>query len=52
MYLGQAAPTGQTPAHRAHYQSRQQAGIDALLSLATPDVPSETTQEETFRWFG
>ena len=52
MYLGQAAPSGQAPAQRAHYLSRQQAGIDALLSLATPVSPAQAAQEESFRWFG
>lgn len=44
MYAGQAAPTGQTPAQQATYQRRQQAGIDALLSIATPVLPAEGTQ--------
>ncbi len=47
MYLGQAAPTGQSRAQRAAFQRRQQAGIDALLSIATPVLPSEGAQEET-----
>ena len=49
MYAGQAAPTGQTLVQQANYQRRQQAGIDALLSIATPVFPSEDTQEETRR---
>ena len=41
---GQAAPTVQTPVQRAEYQRRQQAGIDALLSIATLVRLSEDTQ--------
>ena len=47
MYVGQAAPTGQSLAQQATFQRRQQAGIDALLSIATPVFPPEDTQEET-----
>jgi O-antigen/teichoic acid export membrane protein len=46
MYAGQAAPTGRTLAQQATYERWQQAGIDALLSIATPVLPSEDTQEE------
>jgi O-antigen/teichoic acid export membrane protein len=46
MYVGQAAPTVQTPMQQANYQRRQQAGIDALLSIATPVFPSEDPQED------
>ncbi len=46
MYAGQAAPTGQAPVQQATYKRRQQAGIDALLSIATPVFPSEDTQGE------
>ena len=49
MYVGQAAPTVQTPMQQANYQRRQQAGIDALLSIATPVFPSEDPQEEARR---
>ena len=44
-----AAPTMQTPVQQANYQRRQQAGIDALLSIATPVIPSEDPQEEARR---
>jgi O-antigen/teichoic acid export membrane protein len=47
MYVGQAAPTGQSLAQQATFQRQQEAGIDALLSIATPVFPSEDTQEET-----
>jgi hypothetical protein len=49
MYAGQAAPTGQAPVQRDTYQRRQQAGIDVLLSIATPVFPSEDTQEQARR---
>jgi len=49
MYAGQAAPTVQTPVQQANYQRRQQAGIDALLSIATPVFPAEDPQEEARR---
>ena len=45
-YARQAAPTVQTPVQQANYQRRQHAGIDALLSIATPVFPSEGTQEK------
>ena len=47
MYAGQAAPTGQTLVQQANYQRRQQAGIDALLSIArqleVPVLPAAVT---------
>src|SRR3984957_3084289 len=46
MYAGQAAPTAQRPVQPVSYWRRQQAGLDALLSIATPVLPSEGTQEE------
>ena len=50
MYAGQAAPTAQTPVQQANYQRRQQAGIDVLLSIATPVFPPEETQAEARRY--
>ncbi len=41
---GQAVPTRLAQVQQAVYQRRQQAGIDALLSIATPAFPSEETQ--------
>jgi O-antigen/teichoic acid export membrane protein len=35
MYGGQAAPTGQTLVQQPTYEGRQQAGLDALLAIAT-----------------
>jgi hypothetical protein len=49
MYAGQAAPTVRTPVQQVNYRRRQQAGIDALLSIATPVFPPEGTQEEARR---
>ena len=49
MLGGRAAPTVQTPVQQANYQRRQQAGIDALLSIATPVLPSDDSQEEARR---
>ena len=49
MYAGQAAPTGQTLVQQANYQRRQRAGIDALLSIATPVFPPDDTQGEARR---
>jgi O-antigen/teichoic acid export membrane protein len=49
LYAGQAAPTRQTPVQQANYQRRQQAGIDVLLSIATPVPPAEDTQAEARR---
>ena len=51
MYAGQAAPTARTPVQQANYQRRQQAGIDLLLSIATPVRPAEDTQEEARRYW-
>jgi O-antigen/teichoic acid export membrane protein len=50
LYAGQAAPTARTPVQQANYQRRQQAGIDLLLSIATPVSPPEDTQEEARRY--
>jgi O-antigen/teichoic acid export membrane protein len=44
LYAGQAAPTRLALVQQAVYRRRQQAGIDALLSIATPVFPSEDTQ--------
>jgi hypothetical protein len=49
LYAYQATPTARTPVQQANYQRRQQAGIDALLSIATPVFPSEDTQREARR---
>jgi hypothetical protein len=46
MFGGQAAPTVQTPVQQANYRHRQQAGIDALLAIATPVIPSDEQGEE------
>jgi O-antigen/teichoic acid export membrane protein len=43
LYAG-AAPTRLVQVQQVVYQRRQQAGIDALLSIATPVFPSEETQ--------
>jgi O-antigen/teichoic acid export membrane protein len=51
MYAGQAAPTARTRVQQANYQRRQQAGIDLLLSIATPVPPAEDTQEEARRYW-
>ena len=51
MYAGRAAPAAQPPVQQANYQRRQQAGIDVLLSIATPVLPAEDTQEETRRYW-
>jgi O-antigen/teichoic acid export membrane protein len=51
LYAGQAAPTRQTPVQQANYQRRQQAGIDVLLSIATPVPPAEGTREEARRYW-
>jgi hypothetical protein len=47
MYGGRAAPTVQTPQQQANYRRRQQAGIDALIAIATPVFPSQDPQEES-----
>jgi hypothetical protein len=44
MYVGQAAPIGPARGQQATFQRRQQAGIDALLSIAIPVFPSGDTQ--------
>jgi O-antigen/teichoic acid export membrane protein len=46
LYLGQAAPGMKSPVQRATYQRRQQAGIDALLSIATSVLLTEDIEEE------
>ena len=51
MYAGRAAPAAQPPVQQANYQRRQQAGIDVLLSIATPVLPAEDTQEEARRYW-
>jgi O-antigen/teichoic acid export membrane protein len=48
-YARQAPPTRMTPAQEASYQRQQQAGIDALLAIATPVFPSEDSREEARR---
>ena len=42
-----AAPTQQTPQQQASYRHRQQAGIDALLAIATPVVQPDDRDGET-----
>ncbi len=49
MLGGQAAPTVQTPQQQVSYRRRQQAGIDALLAIATPVSPAEEPQQEESR---
>ena len=49
LYASQTAQTGQAPVQQASYQRRQQAGIDALLSIATSVFSSEDTGEEIHR---
>ena len=44
MFGGQGAPTIQTPLQQSNYRRRQQAGIDALLAMATPVYPSQDPQ--------
>jgi hypothetical protein len=44
MYGG--APV-QTPRQQANYRRRQQAGIDALLAMATPVYPSEDQRADS-----
>ena len=39
MFGGRGAPTVQTPRQQSNYRRRQQAGIDALLAMATPVFP-------------
>ena len=47
MLGGRAAPTVQTPQQQVSYRRRQQAGIDALLAIATPVVQSDNGHEES-----
>jgi len=48
MFGGTAAPpTVKTPQQQLNYRRRQQAGIDALIAMATPVVPSDDLQEES-----
>jgi hypothetical protein len=47
MLGGQAAPTVQTPQQQVSYRRRQQAGIDALLAIATPVAQSDNGDEES-----
>ena len=49
IYADQAAPAVKNLVQQADYQRRQQAGIDALLSIATPVFPSEDTRGEARR---
>jgi O-antigen/teichoic acid export membrane protein len=46
MLRGRAAPTVKTPQQQANYRRRQQAGIDALLAIATPVVQPDDPQQE------
>jgi len=39
MYVGQAAPAGQSRVQQATYERRQRDGLDALLAIATPVLP-------------
>jgi hypothetical protein len=41
------SPTVQTPQQQLNYRRRQQAGIDALIAIATPVVSAEEPHEET-----
>jgi O-antigen/teichoic acid export membrane protein len=43
MYGG-AAPTVQTPQQQSNYRRRQQAGVDALIAMATPVYPAQDQQ--------
>lgn len=47
MLGGRAAPTVQTPQQQANYRRRQQAGIDALIAMATPVVQPDDRREES-----
>jgi O-antigen/teichoic acid export membrane protein len=47
MLRGQAAPTVKTPQQQANYRRRQQAGIDALLAIATPVSQRDDPQQES-----
>jgi len=47
MLRGRAAPTVKTPQQQANYRRRQQAGIDALLAIATPVTQQDDPQQES-----
>jgi hypothetical protein len=47
MLRGRAAPTVKTPQQQANYRRRQQAGIDALLAIATPVTQQDDPQRES-----
>jgi O-antigen/teichoic acid export membrane protein len=47
MLRGRAAPTVKTPQQQANYRRRQQAGIDALLAMATPVIQQDDPQQES-----
>jgi O-antigen/teichoic acid export membrane protein len=47
MLRGRAAPTVKTPQQQANYRRRQQAGIDALLAIATPVSQRDDPQQES-----
>jgi O-antigen/teichoic acid export membrane protein len=47
MLGGRAAPTVKTPQQQANYRRRQQAGIDALLAMATPVIQQDDPQQES-----
>lgn len=49
MLGSQAGDTVQTPVQQAIYERSQQAGIDALLSIATPVFPPDDQQERPRR---
>jgi O-antigen/teichoic acid export membrane protein len=46
MYVGQAVPAGRSLAQQPTFRRRQQAGIDALLAIATPVAEAEGPAEE------
>src|SRR3984957_4829953 len=47
MLRGRTAPTVKTPQQQANYRRRQQAGIDALLAIATPVIQQDDPQQES-----
>jgi O-antigen/teichoic acid export membrane protein len=47
MLGGRAAPAVKTPQQQANYRRRQQAGIDALLAIATPVSQRDDPQQES-----
>jgi O-antigen/teichoic acid export membrane protein len=47
MLGGRAAATVKTPQQQANYRRRQQAGIDALLAIATPVSQRDDPQQES-----